>query len=118
MTSADKIKDAFSHPTIGPFIGQPRYETIKPMHHKLNTNTASIVSHLGNSCFSLLFLTVASAVFNTPSATMFIPPVNPVPLPHYPPGATQFQIQAINATHDTNTRLFKQYDATNLALKQ
>ena len=37
---------------------------------------------------------------------------------HYPPGATQFQIQAVNTILATNTRLFKQYDATNRALKQ
>ena len=118
MTTTEKIKDSFPHPTIDPIIGQPGYDSIKPMHQKLNANAASIISHLGNGRLGLLFLTVAPAVFNTLSATAFVPPVNPGPLPHYPPGATQFQIQATNATHATNTRLFKQYDATDRALKQ
>ena len=118
MTSAEKIKDAFPHPTIDPIIGQPGYETIKPMHQKLNANAAYFVSHLGNERLSLLFLTVTPAVYNTLSANVFIPPVNPGPVAQYPPGATQFQIQAVNALHATNTRLFKQYNATDRALKQ
>ena len=44
--------------------------------------------------------------------------MNPGPVAHYPHGATQFQIQTVNAIHTTNTRLFKQYDATDRALKQ
>jgi len=55
MTSVEKIKDAFPHPTIEPIIGQPAYDTIKTMHQKLNTNAASIVSHLGNGRLGLLF---------------------------------------------------------------
>ena len=105
MTSVEKIKDAFPHPTIEPIIGQPGYDTIKPMHQKLNANAASIVSHLGNGRLGLLFLTVTNAVFTTLSATPFIPPTNPGPTPFYPPGATQFQIQAVNAVHATNTRI-------------
>ena len=85
MTSTEKIKDSFPHPTIDPIIGQPGYDSIKPMHQKLNANAASIISHLGNGRLGLLFLTVAPAVFNTLSATAFVPPVNPGPLPHYPP---------------------------------
>ena len=118
MTSTEKTKDSFPHPTIDPIIGQPGYETIKPMHQKLNANAASVVSHLGNGRLGLLFLTVTPAVYNTLSANVFIPPVNPVPVAHYPLVATQFQIQAVNAIHVTNTRLFKQYDATDCALKQ
>ena len=117
MTSTEKTKDSFPHPTIDPIIGQPGYETIKPMHQKLNANAASIVSHLGNGRLGLLFLTVTPAVYNTLSAVVFIPPANPGPVAMYPPGATNFQISAINAAHTTNTRLFKQYDSTDRALK-
>jgi len=118
MTSVEKIKDVFPHPTIEPIIGQPGYDTINHMHQKLNTNAAFIISHLGNGRLGLLYLTVTNTVFNTLSAIPFIPPLNPSPMAIYPPGATQFQIQAVNATHATNTRLFKQYDATDRALKQ
>ena len=74
MTSAEKIKDDFLHPTIDPIIGQPGYETIKPMHQNLNANAASIVSNLGNGRLGLLFLAVIPAVYNTLSANVFIPP--------------------------------------------
>ena len=118
MTTVDKIKDAFPHPTIDPIVGQPGYETIKPMHQHLNANAASIISHLGNGRLGLLYLTVQPAVFNTLSAIPFVPPTNPGPIAHYPPGATQHQIRAIDVAQATATRLFQQYDATDRALKQ
>ena len=118
MTTVDKIKDSFPHPTIDPIVGQPGYETIKPVHQKLNANAASIVSHLGNGRLGLLYLTVQPTVFATLSAVAFIPPTNPGPQALYPPGATQYQIQAVNAAHTTAQRLFAQYDSTDRALKQ
>ena len=68
MTTIDKIKHAFPHPTIDPIVGQPGYENIKQMHLSINANAASIVSHLGNGRLGLLFLTVQPAVYNTLSA--------------------------------------------------
>ena len=85
MTTVDKIKDAFPHPTIEQIVGQPGYETIKPMHQHLNANAASINSHLGNGRLGLLYLTVQPAVFNTLSNIPFIPPTNPDPIIPYPP---------------------------------
>ena len=59
MTSSlDKIIKSFPHPTILPIIGQQIYETLAEIHLKLNTNAASVYSHLGNGQLSLLYLTV------------------------------------------------------------
>ena len=46
MPTVEKIKDDFPHLTIEPIVGKPGYETIKPMHQKLNANAASIVSNI------------------------------------------------------------------------
>jgi len=118
MTTVEKIKDAFPHRTIDQIIGQPGWETIKPMHQSLNANAASIVSYLGNGRLGLLFLTVIPSVYNTLSAVPFVPPTNPGPTVQYPPVATQHQIRAVDVAHTTATRLFQQYDATDRALKQ
>ena len=118
MTTIEIIKDYFSHPTIKPIVGQPSYETINPLHQKNNANAASVVSHLGNGHLGLLYLTVTPAVFLTVCTVEFVQPVNPGPNPVYPPGAIQFQIQAINALRVQSTKDLKQYDATDRALKQ
>ena len=118
MTTIDKIKHAFPHPTIDPIVGQPGYENIKQMHLCLNANAASIVSHLGNGRLGLLFLTVQPAVYDTLSAIPFVPPLNPAPVVTYIALATQHQIRAADAAHALATRLFQQYDATDRALKQ
>merc|ERR1740124_215214 len=118
MTTIEKIKDGFPHPTIDPISSQPGWETIKPMHQSLNANAASVVFHLWNGRLSLLFLTVLPSVYNTLSAVPFVPPTNSGPTVQYPPVVTQHQIRAVDIAHVTATRLFQQYDATNRALKQ
>ena len=108
MTSVERIKDAFPHPTVEPIIGQPAYETIKPLHQKLSADAASIVSHLGNGRLGLIYLTVTPPVYNTLSAVAFIPPVNPGATIIYPNiNPTHFQIHAANATHASQSKLFQ-----------
>ena len=119
MTSVERIKDAFPHPTVEPIIGQPGYDTIKPLHQKLSADAASIISHLGNGRLCLIYLTVITPVYNTLSAVAFIPPVNPGTTVVYPNiNPTHFQIQAANTTHASQFKLFQQYNATDRALKQ
>ena len=76
MTSTERIKDGYPHPTIEPIVGQPACESIRPMHQKLNTNTASIVPHLSNGRLGLLSLTVIPIVYNALSYIPFVPPTN------------------------------------------
>jgi hypothetical protein len=116
-STLDRIIESFPHPTILPIVGQPTYETLAEVHLKLNTNAASVQSHLGNGILGLLYLTVSPAVYNTQSATAFIAPINPGPSPTIPPLSTGPQIADIRSQHDVKNALYKEYDATDKALK-
>jgi hypothetical protein len=116
-SSPDKIVESFPHPTLMPIVGQPTYETLSEIHLKLNTNAASIQSHLGNGLLGLLFLTVTPAVYNTQSAVVFTPPANPGPAVAIPQGSTGPQITDLRRQHDHAAALYKEYDATDKALK-
>ena len=118
MTSSiDKIIDSFPNPTIPPIVGQPGYDTIADIHLKLNANAVSIQSHLGGGALSLLFLTVTLAVYNKLNITPFVTPANPGIDPDSPVGATGAQITDIHLQNSTAMKLYKQYDATDKALK-
>ena len=118
MTSSiEKIMDNFPNPTISPIVGQPGYETIADVHLKLNANAASVQSHLGCGTLGLLYLTATPAVYNTLSAITFIPPHNPGMDLVIPTGAIGPVIADIRLQHANATRLYKQYDSTDKALK-
>ena len=117
MTTIERIKESLPHPTIEPIVEKSSYETIKPLPQKINTNAASIVTHLVNGRLDLLYLTVTPAVFTTLCKVLFVRPVNPGPSPVIPPGATQFQIQTDTSLYNQSTKDFKQYNATGRALK-
>ena len=119
MTSSiDKTMHSFPNPTIPPIFDQPGYETIVDVHLKLNANAASVQSHLGCGTLGLLYLTVTPAVYNTLSATAFVPPPNPGMHPTIPAGSTGPQISDIRLQHANATKIYKQYNATDKALKQ
>jgi hypothetical protein len=116
-STLDRITESFPHPTIPPIVGQPTYETLSEVHLKLNTNAASVQSHLGNGQLGLLFLTVTPAVYNTQSAVVFTPPTNPGANPIMPPGSTGAQIADLRRQHDIATDFYREYTATDKALK-
>ena len=95
MTTIEQIKDSFPNPTIKPIVGQPSYETIKPMHKKINTNAASVVTHLGNGHLGLLYLKVTRTVFTTLCEVALGQPVNPDPSPEIPASATQSKFKLL-----------------------
>ena len=74
--------------------------------------------HLGNGRLDLLFLTVLPAVFNTLSQIQVVPPPNPGPDAIIPPGATAAQISVLRHSHTVASKLYKEYDATDKALRQ
>ena len=90
-----KVIESFPCPTIQPIVGQPTYETLAEVHLRLNTNVASVHSHLGYGQLGLLFLTIAPPIYNTQSNIVFIPPANPGPSPVIPQGLTAAQITNI-----------------------
>ena len=95
VTTIDSIVTGFPFPTVLPIVGEPNYESIAALHRQLNTNAASIQSHLGNGLLGLLQLTVSAAVCNTLSATAFVAPINPGSAPTIPVGSSGPQIADI-----------------------
>jgi hypothetical protein len=114
----DKIVDGFPHPTVIPITGVPTYEAIAELNLQLNANAASVQSNLGDGLLGLLFLTITPAEYNTLSAVQFIPPGNPGSTPVIPAGSTGPQISAVIRQHGLSANLFKEYLATDKALKQ
>ena len=120
-TSQEDIISGFPRPTLPPIVGTPNYETIANLHVNLNANAASVQSHLGNGQLGLLTLTVLPAVYenNTLSAVAFIQPrINQGSNPIVPLGTKIANTVAITGTHATNLRIFREWVATDSALKQ
>ena len=117
-SSTDKIVEIFPYLTITPIVGQPRYNTITEVHLQLIANTTSVQSHLGDGTLRLLYLTVTPAVFNILSLNPFISPTNPGPELTVPAGIIGPVISDIRLQFANATRLHKQYDSTDKALKK
>ena len=118
VATIDSIVTGFPFPSVLPIVGEPNYESIAALHRQLNASSASIQSHLRNAPLGLLQLTVSPAVYNTLSATAFLPPVNPGPAPIIPDGSTGPQIADIRFAFADATSVFKDYDLADKALKQ
>jgi hypothetical protein len=114
----DVIFDGIPYPTIAPIIGIPKYATLGDIHLKLNASAASVFSRLGDGAQGLLSLTVSDAVYNSIVDIPFVTPLNPGPQPVIPDAATGNQITALTRAHTENRRIWKEYLATDKALKQ
>jgi hypothetical protein len=112
------IIGAFPNPTIEPIIGLPTYNSIGAGHLQLNQNTASVESHLGYGINGLLPLTISAAVYNTLSNELFEVPTNPGPNPIVQPTGTEHQIKEAYRVHSENTRIWREFQATDKLLKQ
>ena len=117
-SSIEKIVDGFPFPTIDPIIGTPDYESIADIHLKPNLNAASVQSNLGCGRLGLLFLTVLPSVYTNLSTTAFVPPVNPGPTPSIHTGATDAVISDLWYRHTESTKIFTEYENTDMALRQ
>ena len=117
-SSTERIIENFPHPTITPIVGKPTFETISPVHLKLNTNAASIYSNRGNGQLGLIFLTLKPEVHDTISSVQFIPPTNPGPNPTIAPNSTGAQIAEIRRRHKESYDEWMRYDQTDKALKK
>ena len=60
-----------------PIVGETNYKTLTEVQFQLNTNAASIHSHIGNGRLRLLYLNVTLDVYNKQSAAPFVPTANP-----------------------------------------
>jgi hypothetical protein len=112
------IIGAFPNPTIDPIIGLPTYDSICAVHLQLNKNAASFDSNLGDGINGLLPLTVPTAVYNTISNELFEVPSNGWPNPIVQPTGTEHQIKEAYRVHSENTRIWREFQATNKSLMQ
>jgi hypothetical protein len=99
-------------------IGMPIYATISKVNLQVNANAASVTSDHGYGTLGLLALTGTPAVYNTLTDTPFEVPINPGPNPAIPANATGAQIEANTRAHKENLQIWREYFATNKALKQ
>ena len=68
------IVGSFPNTTIDLIISLPTYETLNSIHLKINQNTTSVNSNLGDGIIGLLPLTLYADVYNTlPDIPFFIP---------------------------------------------
>ena len=70
------IVGSFPNTTIDLIISLPTYETLNSIHLKINQNTDSVDSNLGDGIIGLLPLTVSTAVYNNLLETPFVIPNN------------------------------------------
>ena len=117
-SSTEKIVESFPYSTITPIIGQPGYDSITVVYLQLNTNDASVQSHLGDGVLGLIYLTFTPAVYNTLSLVLLVTPAKPGTDSIIPTGSTGPQIADIRLQFTNATKLYKNYNATNKALKQ
>ena len=117
-TSVESLIESFPHPNIPPIQGQPTYESITDVTRLLNANTASVHTDLGGGSLGHLILTVPPTVLATLSATPFLVPNNPGPLPIIPNGSTAPETNTITRAHREGLRGWREYINVDAALKQ
>lgn len=117
MTTMETVKENFPHPHIPAQPGMPTYDIIASVHRKLKANAASVASTLGGGTHGLLGLTILPATYQTVTGYPFIPPINPGNLPTIAPTASQAHIGEAVRQHKERLKIWKEYNATDLALK-
>jgi hypothetical protein len=99
-------------------MGMPNYASIAEVNLRLNAKAASVQSNLGDGTLGILALTVSPAVYTNLANTVFVVPANPGPQPVIPAQATTHVLAAVTRKHKENLRIWREYLATNKALKQ
>jgi hypothetical protein len=103
------ILEGFAHQTIPTVIGIPTFKSITKIKKlKLNANSASVHSNLGDGVHGLLALTVDPAVFNTLPAVQFVVPVNPGAQSIILASTTTTQISEFTHWHSKEHRIWKE----------
>ena len=118
LSTVNKIVKNFPFPAIFLIVGKPNYKTIAKVYFKLNANSSSIQSDIGDGQLRLLFLTVSLDVYNTLSATDFVPQVNLDANTIITASAAVAVIANKRRSFTDATALFKQYDSSEKSLNQ
>ena len=112
----EKITTCFPPPAV-PIIRLPTYQTIQELYVKLNVNTASIHTNIGDDNHGLLRLTVSAAQYNSVSV-LFVTPTNLGATSTYSPNATTSILVKEKEAHDTIIKIFRECSLADNALKQ
>ena len=118
MTSVESIKESFPYPVIAKTPGRPTFETISEIHSKLKANASSIHSELGGGSHGLLGLTLQPGTYTVLTGHVFQPPANPGTVAQIPPNSTGPQITSRVREHKEQLAIWRNYNATEQALKQ
>ena len=110
-STVNKIVENFLFPIIFLIVSEPNYKTIAEVYFKMNANSTSNQSNIGDGQLGLLFLTVSPADYNTLYVTAFVPLVNPGATAIITSGATAAVIANERCSFTDATTLFKQYDS-------
>ena len=113
----EEIKECFPHPHISAQPGMPTFEIIAAIHRKLKANAASVSSTLGGGTYGLLGLTILPTTYQTVTGHAFFAPINLGSLPNIAPMATQAQIGEAVRQLKERLKLWRKFNATDLALK-
>jgi hypothetical protein len=118
MRSVENIREGFLLITIAKQPGLPNYKTIADFHLKLKANAASVPSKIGGGDHGLLGLVLPPATYTMLTNIVSQAPVNPGTVPAIPGGATGNQINEIVRQHAKLLRVWREYQATDQALRQ
>ena len=112
------IIEGFPHPILLKHNGIPTYESIAKTHLKLNANTSSVYLEEGGGLHGLLSLTIFDATYLMLTGHNFNLPSNLRPVPIISAGSTIAVTNEIVRNHRENLRIWREYNATDKALKQ
>jgi hypothetical protein len=96
---------------------RPSWQTINTAQLKLNANALTIDSTVGGGTKGHLFLLTSVAAYTTLVGTAYVLPVNPGPLPNYPPAASAAAINAATLDHSNAMATFRTSRNVDTALR-
>jgi hypothetical protein len=97
-TSVENTISGMEYPALTTLNGQPTYEAINKIRREINANASDVDSHQGSINGHLVQI-MLPATYLTVSATSFITPPNPGPLPPRPCNLFPRQWEDMKLTH-------------------
>ena len=118
--TVDKILALFPNSALPKIHGEPTYETINDVVQHMYANAATVTCPLGGGQHGHIGLIMKPALYQTLSATAFVRPLDPGPLPQYSPNIryTAADREAVAADHKETKRFFDLCNNVDTALKR
>jgi hypothetical protein len=110
-------RSVFTHEDCTQIHGEPTFQSLKLLSHKLKTNARSVHSNLGGRSHGHLGIVLTPAQYALISATPFVVPAYPDPLV-VPAGTVRNTANKLVRNHKEALRLFREVLGVTNALKQ